>query len=519
MVGHSVGRSVGHTVGRSVIRSVGRSVIHSVIHSFIHSVTPSIGRSRARAMAYAHTVRAVDLMTTRHIARASMTIDDVCRAFARDGRARAIGSKAAHWRANTSHFDDIAWTNAIANARAENQKGLNDVEFVYAARVARANGAAVTRLCVGDDALARVKAQIEGNGEVVRAVTIRGATKTKSVREMFDDERAMRDAMYDAGAEEENAFRANAIGRVGFRETRRRANDGRGGATVASVGKVERSEFGVVGVEAAGANVPRARDETKETKEAKQKDAGAKKSHDLMSMFSKAPVKKEPAKKEPTAKSPAKKEPATKAKVSAPVAVVAKKEEIKPQTVVKKTAVSAEAAILEEEEDASDDDSDDDFRAARKPRRKRAMAVESEDDDEDVMEIEESTPVPTPKVTAKPKKTAPTPSPKKTPRSVEKTPPSAKRELTAASDDDEGDDDEEEVPSSRPTSASKKQKKEKPLSKKALLARRIKKTIEIMDEETGEETTQTIFVDEFENELNEDGSYKYPENVKTAANE
>jgi len=37
-----------------------------------------------------------------------------------------------------------------------------------------------------------------------------------------------------------------------------------------------------------------------------------------------------------------------------------------------------------------------------------------------------------------------------------------------------------------------------------------------MDEETGEEIMKTIYVDEFDNELNEDGTFKDPENVKTS---
>merc|ERR1712216_943654 len=111
----------------------------------------------------------------------------------------------------------------------------------------------------------------------------------------------------------------------------------------------------------------------------------------------------------------------------------------------------------------------------------------------------------------------PEPTPKSTPK---KTPPSSKRKTPSTPINDENDENASDVapsePNSRPQSASKKQKKEKPLSKKALLARRIKKTVEEMDEETGEEIMRTFFVDEFDNELNEDGTYKDPDNVKTA---
>lgn len=60
----------------------------------------------------------------------------------------------------------------------------------------------------------------------------------------------------------------------------------------------------------------------------------------------------------------------------------------------------------------------------------------------------------------------------------------------------------------------KKYKKEKLFLKKVLLARRIKKIVEEMDEETGEEIMRMFFVDEFDNEFNEDGIYKDFDNVK-----
>ena len=354
------------------------------------------------------------------------------------------------------------------------------------------------KLVVGEDALKRAREACAGRGEVVRATTTRGATRDGSVRGMLDDERAARMEYYDAASDEMNAFRANTYGRVQMDSVERRSGGGRWSAAPAVK---KPTPPAAAATTATTTTTTTKKDTTKDTStETKDRAVPAKKASNLMSMFAKAPQKK-------TAPAPKKEEK--------PAPVVAKEEE-KPVAVEKKAVANAEAAILEAEEDASDEDSDDDFGATRKPRRKRAMAVESEDEEEDeqpaveedndFMEIEDE---PTP---------APTPAPKEAPGSSKKTTPTSAKKRKSKAQDEADDDDQDDAPSSNPTSASKKQKKDKPLSKKALLARRIKKTIEIMDEETGEETTCTIFVDEFENELNEDGSYKYPENVKTAAN-
>ena len=353
------------------------------------------------------------------------------------------------------------------------------------------------KLVVGDDALKRAREACAGRGEVVRATTTRGATRDGSVRGMLDDERAARMEYYDAASDEMNAFRANTYGRVQMDSVERRSGGGRWSAAPAVK---KPTPPAAAATTATTTTTTTKKDTTKDAStETKDRAVPAKKASNLMSMFAKAPQKK-------TAPAPKKEEK--------PAPVVAKEEE-KPVAVEKKAVANAEAAILEAEEDASDEDSDDDFGATRKPRRKRAMAVESEDEEEDeqpaveedndFMEIEDE---PTP---------APTPAPKEAPGSSKKTTPTSAKKRKSKAQDEADDDDQDDAPSSNPTSASKKQKKDKPLSKKALLARRIKKTIEIMDEETGEETTCTIFVDEFENELNEDGSYKFPENVKTAA--
>ena len=430
----------------------------------------------------------------------AMTVDDAVRAFVTTPTARGLSAKAAQWRAK-ARISDEAFVRALNDATA-GAEDAGTISRVYALHIdCGANGGRKVKLVVGEDALARAREACAGKGEVVRATTTRGATRDGTARGMFEDERAAKMEYYDAQDDEMNAFRGNTYGRVQMSGVERRSGVGRrAGATAATSGAAPAKKATPA---AATTTAPATKKDIKDTNKAKDTAAPAKKTSNLMSMFANAPPKKTPA-PEP------KKQETTTATI---------KEE-KP-AVAKKVAASAEAAILEVEGDASDEDSDDDFGgAARKTRRKRAMAVESEDDDEDeqptpeeeeeeeeesAMDIENE---PTP---------APTPSPKKTPGSSKKTTPaSSKRKSKAQGKADEDEDD--EAPSSNPTSASKKQKKDKPLSKKALLARRIKKTIEIMDEETGEEITTTIFVDEFENELNEDGSYKYPENVKTAAN-
>ena len=331
---------------------------------------------------------------------------------------------------------------------------------------------------------------------------------------VFEDERKRKCEMYAEEGGATNAFRENAFGRVTCAAATRRADGGRRGRTgeatvvAATNGKMNgthakrESAGGTVMATVTAVKTPGAMGK-KGQSAPKTKEPGAPKSRSLATMFANAkPKAKAVEKAEAESKSTTKTEAPTKTKSNAPA--------------------SAEAAILAEEESASEEDSDDDIGGGagkRKPRR-RAMAIDSEDEDEDedekVMEMaDEPEPEPTPKST--PKKT-----PKSTPKSTpKKTPPSSKRRTrstpTKAEENDENAADAApSEPNSRPQSATKRPKKEKPLSKKALLARRVKKTIEFMDEETGEEIMKTIYVDEFDNELNEDGTYKDPENVKTA---
>ena len=422
------------------------------------------------------------------------------RAFASDVTQRGLSVKTAQWRSGARAVSDREFVQALDAALVTAGAGVSRVYALHIDCVGEGDRGGgfgrKVKLVVGDDALKRAREACAGRGEVVRATTTRGATRDGSVRGMLDDERAARMEYYDAASDEMNAFRANTYGRVQMDSVERRSGGGRWSAAPA----VTKPTPPAATATTTATTTTTKKDTTKDTS-TKTKDTAvpAKKSSNLMSMFAKAPQKK-------TAPAPKKEEK--------PAPVVAKEEE-KPVAVEKKAVANAEAAILEAEEDASDEDSDDDFGATRKPRRKRAMAVESEDEEEDeqpaveedndFMEIEDE---PTP---------APTPAPKEAPGSSKKTTPTSAKKRKSKAQDEADDDDQDDAPSSNPTSASKKQKKDKPLSKKALLARRIKKTIEIMDEETGEETTCTIFVDEFENELNEDGSYKFPENVKTAA--
>ena len=422
------------------------------------------------------------------------------RAFASDVTQRGLSVKTAQWRSGARAVSDREFVQALDAALVTAGAGVSRVYALHIDCVGEGDRGGgfgrKVKLVVGDDALKRAREACAGRGEVVRATTTRGATRDGSVRGMLDDERAARMEYYDAASDEMNAFRANTYGRVQMDSVERRSGGGRWSAAPAVK---KPTPPAAAATTATTTTTTTKKDTTKDTStETKDRAVPAKKASNLMSMFAKAPQKK-------TAPAPKKEEK--------PAPVVAKEEE-KPVAVEKKAVANAEAAILEAEEDASDEDSDDDFGATRKPRRKRAMAVESEDEEDeqpapeeedDVMEIEDE---PTP---------APTPSPKKAPGSSKKTTPTSAKKRKSKAQDEEDDDDQDDAPSSNPTSASKKQKKDKPLSKKALLARRIKKTIEIMDEETGEETTCTIFVDEFENELNEDGSYKFPENVKTAA--
>ena len=446
----------------------------------------------------------------RHSATAAM--DAEVRAFAADVTRRGLSVKTAQWRSGARCVSDGEFVKALDDALVT--ASHDGVSRVYALHIDcggggdRGGGGGFGRkvkLVVGDDALKRAREACAGRGEVVRATTTRGATRDGSVRGMLDDERAARMEYYDAASDEMNAFRANTYGRVQMDSVERRSGGGRRSGAPASApasAPAVKKPTPAATTTTTTTTTTMKTDSTKDTS-TKTKDTAvpAKKSSNLMSMFAKAPQKK-------TAPVPKKEEK--------PAPVVAKKEEEKPVVVEKKAVANAEAAILEAEEDASDEDSDDDFGATRKPRRKRAMAVESEDEEEDeqpaaeedndFMEIEDE-PTPTP-----------TPAPKKAPGSSKKTTPTSAKKRKSKAQDEADDNDQDDAPSSNPTSASKKQKKDKPLSKKALLARRIKKTIEIMDEETGEETTRTIFVDEFDNELNEDGSYKFPdENVKTAA--
>ena len=423
------------------------------------------------------------------------------RAFASDVTQRGLSVKTAQWRSGARAVSDREFVQALDAALVTAGAGVSRVYALHIDCVGEGDRGGgfgrKVKLVVGDDALKRAREACAGRGEVVRATTTRGATRDGSVRGMLDDERAARMEYYDAASDEMNAFRANTYGRVQMDSVERRSGGGRWSAAPA----VKKPTPPAAAATTATTTTTTTKKDTTKDTSTKTKDTAvpAKKSSNLMSMFAKAPQKK-------TAPAPKKEEK--------PAPVVAKEEE-KPVAVEKKAVANAEAAILEAEEDASDEDSDDDFGATRKPRRKRAMAVESEDEEEDeqpaveedndFMEIEDE---PTP---------APTPAPKEAPGSSKKTTPTSAKKRKSKAQDEADDDDQDDAPSSNPTSASKKQKKDKPLSKKALLARRIKKTIEIMDEETGEETTCTIFVDEFENELNEDGSYKFPENVKTAA--
>ena len=423
------------------------------------------------------------------------------RAFASDVTQRGLSVKTAQWRSGARAVSDREFVQALDAALVTAGAGVSRVYALHIDCVGEGDRGGgfgrKVKLVVGDDALKRAREACAGRGEVVRATTTRGATRDGSVRGMLDDERAARMEYYDAASDEMNAFRANTYGRVQMDSVERRSGGGRWSAAPAVK---KPTPPAAAATTATTTTTTTKKDTTKDTStETKDRAVPAKKASNLMSMFAKAPQKK-------TAPAPKKEEK--------PAPVVAKEEE-KPVAVEKKAVANAEAAILEAEEDASDEDSDDDFGATRKPRRKRAMAVESEDEEEDeqpaveedndFMEIEDE---PTP---------APTPAPKEAPGSSKKTTPTSAKKRKSKAQDEADDDDQDDAPSSNPTSASKKQKKDKPLSKKALLARRIKKTIEIMDEETGEETTCTIFVDEFENELNEDGSYKFPENVKTAA--
>ena len=349
--------------------------------------------------------------------------------------------------------------------------------------------------------------------------TVFGVAKTtvgdaRAIDMVFEDERKRKCEMYAEEGGATNAFRENAFGRVTCAAATRRADGGRRGRTgeatvvAATNGKMNgthakrESAGGTVMATVMAVKTPGAMGK-KGQSAPKTKEPGAPKSRSLATMFANAkPKAKAVEKVEAESKSTTKTEAPTKTKSKAPA--------------------SAEAAILAEEDSASEEDSDDDVGGGagkRKPRR-RAMAIDSEDEDEDedekVMEMaDEPEPEPTPKST--PKKT-----PKSTPKSTpKKTPPSSKRRTrstpTKAEENDENAADAApSEPNSRPQSATKRPKKEKPLSKKALLARRVKKTIEFMDEETGEEIMKTIYVDEFDNELNEDGTYKDPENVKTA---
>jgi len=358
------------------------------------------------------------------------------------------------------------------------------------------------------------------------------AGDARAIGMVYEDERKRKLDMYDAETGETNAFRENSFGRATCAAATRRADGGRrggraGGATaaVATNGKMngthaKRESAGAATVTAGKTPGTSGK---KGQSAPKTKEPGAPKSHSLAAMFANAKPKAKAVEKMVKAPTP------KKANV---------RETTKAPTPTKsKAPASAEAAILAEEESASEDDSDDeDIGAAKRKPRRRAMAIDSEDEEEEeeAMEIADdpeptpkSTPKKTPKSTPKktpkstPKKT-PKSTPKKTPKSTPKrTPPSSKRKTrstpTKAEENDENAADAApSEPNSRPQSATKRPKKEKPLSKKALLARRIKKTIEFMDEETGEEIMKTIYVDEFDNELNEDGTFKDPENVKTS---
>jgi hypothetical protein len=385
------------------------------------------------------------------------------------------------------------------------------------ARGASAHGTCVLLVCerttteangTGRRVTRRVAREAEADERVAGAVKTTASGGDEACAMVYEDEQRIKREMYDAPNEEMNAFRENKYGTVTCETATRNAERGRRGASAAraangtAVKTNGASKASVVGTPAVA--TPKEGGATAAGgSAAKQKDAGAKKNHSLMSMFANAP--------KPKAKA------ATTSEAPKHAAVVEVKKEKAP-TPKKKAPASAEAAILAAEEDESDDDDSDDEigGAKRKPRKKRAITIESEDEEEDEeedMEIvdDEPEPEPTPKSTPK----------KKTPKSTpKKTPPSSKRKTPATPSNDENDENASDVapsePNSRPQSASKKPKKEKPLSKKALLARRIKKTVEEMDEETGEEIMRTFFVDEFDNELNEDGTYKYPDNVKTA---
>ena len=420
---------------------------------------------------------------------------------------RGMNLKSCRWALDDFAVDARAFGEAcerVAKSNASEKYCASDLVVVrYVTTMEAEGGGRATRLT------AETPSGTEGDVVVAGLVRASGDGKV-DVGLVFEDERVRKAAMHGAAPGVSNAFRENACGAVRCAQATRNGAAGRRGIASAVNGtkphgtenKPPVAGATTTTTAVAGGSTSAAKGK-KDESAAKQKDAGATKSNSLMSMFANAKPK---AKVEET-------KTATAAK---PIA--AKVEPKKQATPVKpKVPTNADEAILAAEDDSAEDDSDDEFgEAKRKPRRKRAMAIDSEEEEDeeevDVMEIVDDPPP------------APTPTPKKKPSTPRKTPPSTKRkvpETTANEAHDDVDDEEENdapsEPNSRPQSASKNQKKEKALSKKALLARRIKKTIEHMDEETGEEVMRTIWVDEFDNELNEDGTFKDPENVRTAA--
>jgi hypothetical protein len=405
-----------------------------------------------------------------------------------------------------------AFVDAVKTLAREDAKEAKDgtrVRLVCERTTTEANG-------MGRRVTRRVAREAEADERVAGAVKTTASGGDEACAMVYEDEQRIKREMYDAPNEEMNAFRENKYGTVTCETATRNAERGRRGASDAraangtAVKTNGASKASVAGTPAVA--TPKEGGATAAGgSAAKQKDAGAKKNHSLMSMFANAPKPK--AKAATTSEAPKR-------------AAVAEVKKEKAPTPKKKAPASAEAAILAAEEDESDDDDSDDEigGAKRKPRKKRAITIESEDEEEDEeedMEIVDDEPEPEPTPKSTPKKTPKSTPKKKTPKSTpKKTPPSSKRKTPSTPSNDENDENASDVapsePNSRPQSASKKHKKEKPLSKKALLARRIKKTVEEMDEETGEEIMRTFFVDEFDNELNEDGTYKDPDNVKTA---
>ncbi len=424
---------------------------------------------------------------------------------------RAWASSTHETTAKGVNFKSARWALSPMDAKTVDARAFGRA----CEALVEANG--LERFCDGPLTLVYATTRREGGKMTVGLATTPPATTTtrtvfgvakttvgdaRAIDMVFEDERKRKCEMYAEEGGAMNAFRENAFGRVTCAAATRRADGGRRGRTgeatvvAATNGKMNgthakrESAGGTVMATVTAVKTPGAMGK-KGQSAPKTKEPGAPKSRSLATMFANAkPKAKAVEKAEAESKSTTKTEAPTKTKSNAPA--------------------SAEAAILAEEESASEEDSDDDIGGGagkRKPRR-RAMAIDSEDEDEDedekVMEMaDEPEPEPTPKSTPK------------------KTPPSSKRRTrstpTKAEENDENAADAApSEPNSRPQSATKRPKKEKPLSKKALLARRVKKTIEFMDEETGEEIMKTIYVDEFDNELNEDGTYKDPENVKTA---